>query len=171
MLDLESELDGVIAALTRAGVEYAVCGGVAMAVHGFTRATEDLDLIVRPEDVCRFADAVAEVGFMSDTTSRLAKVDRVDGDVLAIDLSPVMPATEHVWRTRRVITWNDRPLSLVSREGLIALKRLRATAQDLVDIERLTSGDGNVARSIRRVSQLCKLCLSLARAASANPPK
>ncbi|MEK6371333.1 MAG: hypothetical protein AABO58_01430 [Acidobacteriota bacterium] len=169
MLDLEAELDGVIAALTREGVEYAVCGGVAMAVHGFTRATEDLDLIVRPEDVCRFADAVAEVGFMSDTTSRLAKVDRVDGDLLAIDLS--LPATEHVWRTRRVITWNDRPLSLVSREGLIALKRLRATAQDLVDIERLKSGDGNVARSIRRVSQLRKLCLSLARAASANPQK
>jgi hypothetical protein len=38
MLDLEAELDAVIGALSRAGIEYAVCDGLAMAIHGFVRA-------------------------------------------------------------------------------------------------------------------------------------
>jgi hypothetical protein len=167
MLDLEAKLDAVIAALTRAGIEYAVCGGVAMAVHGFIRASEDLELFATPEDVGRLAVALVEVGFVRDATSihRLAKVD-LEGDLLAIDLTLVTPVTQHIWRTRQVVAWNERPLSLVSREGLIALKRLRATAQDLVDIERLASADGNVAMSIRRHSQIRNLCLSLGKAAA-----
>lgn len=166
MLDLEAELDAVIAALTRERVEYAVCGGVAMAIHGFIRATEDLDLFVKPEDFDRLAAAIAGLGFTGSAPMirRLIKVDQVDGEMLAVDLSAVTPVTEQVWQTREVVIWNERPLSIVSREGLIALKRLRGTAQDLVDIERLASGDGNVVRSIRRLSQLRSLCLSLARA-------
>ena len=38
----------VIASLEREGVEYAVIGGVALSIHGLVRATEDLDLFVRP---------------------------------------------------------------------------------------------------------------------------
>jgi hypothetical protein len=34
-MDLIEEFDAVIAALDRNGIEYAVCGGLAMAVHGF----------------------------------------------------------------------------------------------------------------------------------------
>ena len=39
----------VIASLNEAGVDYVVVGGVALNVHGLVRATEDLDLFVRPE--------------------------------------------------------------------------------------------------------------------------
>lgn len=39
----------VIASLNDAGVDYAVVGGVALAIHGLVRATEDLDLFVRPD--------------------------------------------------------------------------------------------------------------------------
>ena len=30
-------------------IEYAVCGGLAMAIHGFVRATIDIDLLVLSE--------------------------------------------------------------------------------------------------------------------------
>jgi hypothetical protein len=39
----------VLAALERTGVRYAVFGGLAMAAHGFDRATRDLDVFVPPE--------------------------------------------------------------------------------------------------------------------------
>jgi len=39
----------VIASLNQAGVDYVVVGGVALNVHGLIRATEDLDLFVRPD--------------------------------------------------------------------------------------------------------------------------
>ena len=32
-------------------VEYAECGGLAMAIHGFARATMDIDLLIRPESL------------------------------------------------------------------------------------------------------------------------
>lgn len=39
--DLERELELVIDAFTAKGVAYALCGGLALAVHGFPRATKD----------------------------------------------------------------------------------------------------------------------------------
>ena len=39
----------VIASLNDAGVDYVVVGGVALNFHGLIRATEDLDLFVRPD--------------------------------------------------------------------------------------------------------------------------
>jgi hypothetical protein len=141
-----------------------------MAIHGFIRATQDLDLFVQPEDIGRLADAVRAIGFtnIGPSTCQLTKLDQVDGDVIVLDLTPVSPATEQIWVTRQMITWNERPLSVTSREGLIALKRLRATAQDLVDIERMLSDDGDAMKSIRRLSQLRNLCLSLAKAKPQN---
>jgi hypothetical protein len=39
----------VIASLNEAGVDYVVVGGVALNFHGLIRATEDLDLFIRPD--------------------------------------------------------------------------------------------------------------------------
>ena len=39
----------VIASLNSAGVDYVVVDGVAMNVHGLVRATEDLDVFIRPD--------------------------------------------------------------------------------------------------------------------------
>ena len=44
MLDLLEELKNVLARLEQDGVPYALCGGLAMAVHGYPRATVDIDL-------------------------------------------------------------------------------------------------------------------------------
>lgn len=53
----------VIASLNESGVEYIVVGGVAMNLHGFVRATEDLDVFVRPdaENVTRLRSALRRV--------------------------------------------------------------------------------------------------------------
>jgi hypothetical protein len=53
----------LLAALERAGVRYAVFGGLAMAAHGFDRGTRDLDLFVPPDDdnVDRLRAALGEV--------------------------------------------------------------------------------------------------------------
>jgi hypothetical protein len=58
MLDLAAEFEAVVGALAREGVEYAVCGGFAMAIHGYPRATVAIDLLIRPEDEERVYAAV-----------------------------------------------------------------------------------------------------------------
>lgn len=48
-VDVLDEVMRVIESLNRAGVEYVVVGGVALNLHGLIRATEALDLFIRPE--------------------------------------------------------------------------------------------------------------------------
>ncbi len=148
MLDLPQELDAIRRALSGEGIEYAVCGGIAMAIHGFTRATEDIDLFIRPESYVRLKEAVAPLGFTFEARPmsfsdgameirRLTKLDPVDGDVLTLDLLLATPASESVWATRKSLVWRGEAVSVVSREGLILLKRFRSSDQDLVDIRHL----------------------------------
>ena len=47
MSDLLSEFKLVTNLLNEHQIEFAVCGGWAMAIHGFPRATIDIDLLIR----------------------------------------------------------------------------------------------------------------------------
>ncbi|MGA7617346.1 MAG: nucleotidyl transferase AbiEii/AbiGii toxin family protein [Thermoanaerobaculia bacterium] len=53
----------IFAALDRFEVEYVLVGGVAVGLHGFERATNDVDLFVRPtsENVAHLRDALRSV--------------------------------------------------------------------------------------------------------------
>jgi hypothetical protein len=53
----------VIGSLNEADVDYVVVGGVALNVHGLVRATEDLDVFVRPapENIERLRRALKSV--------------------------------------------------------------------------------------------------------------
>ena len=57
------EPDDLLLALTRAQVEFIVIGGVAVGVHGFIRATEDLDIVPDPssENLQRLARVLVEL--------------------------------------------------------------------------------------------------------------
>jgi len=123
-----------------------------MAIHGFTRATEDLDLFVKAEDVDSVEEVAATLGYVIKAhpmtfsggamkIRRVSKIDRTDGDTLTLDMLLVTPETSEVWETRQVLSWRGEPFSVVSREGLIALKRYRSSEQDLVDISRLQSDE------------------------------
>ena len=152
MLNLANELDSIRRVLNDAGIEYAVCGGIALTIHGFTRSTVDIDLFVQGEDVERIYTAVEAMGYTfrarpmtfsggAMEIRRVTKIDPTDGDTMVLDLLLVTPQTKHVWETRQVLTFLGKPVTVVSREGLITLKRFRSSDQDLVDIRRLESGE------------------------------
>ena len=48
--DLFRELTSLLSALDEEGIDYALCGGLAMAVHGYPRATVDIDLLILAKD-------------------------------------------------------------------------------------------------------------------------
>ncbi|HVS09806.1 MAG TPA: hypothetical protein VMS76_08015, partial [Planctomycetota bacterium] len=56
--------ESVLAALSRAEVRYLVVGGVACALNGFVRTTEDVDILVdaEPENVRRMIAALSRIG-------------------------------------------------------------------------------------------------------------
>ena len=62
-MTLFDELATVVATLERAGVDYALVGGLAVAVWGAPPATADIDLLIRPESAAAALEAVEPLGF------------------------------------------------------------------------------------------------------------
>lgn len=152
MLNLATELDSIRSVLNEGAIEYAVCGGIALTIHGFTRNTVDIDLFVRGDDLERIYAAVAALGYVikarpmtfsagATEIRRVSKIDPSDGDTMILDLLLVTSPTQRVWETREVLPFLGKPITVVSREGLIALKKFRSSDQDLVDIRRLEDGE------------------------------
>lgn len=152
MLDLFDEFTALTAALDERAVAYAVCGGVALAVHGLPRATIDIDLLIPPEALADVLAIAAEKGYTLPAKpmafangaiqmQRRSKADPQSGDILSLDLLLVTPSLADVWAGREEFEWQQGRLWSVSRAGLIALKTLRNSAQDVADIEGLNRQD------------------------------
>ena len=146
-IDLVAELRKLVRIFDSESIDYALCGGMAMAVHGFPRATVDIDVLIRPEDYEKARAAAAKVGFEFESRPmsfaggnmeirRVTKIIR--SEVLILDFLLVTPFSEDVWADRRVFELSDGPIRAVSRKGLIKLKQGRASKQDQADIERLS---------------------------------
>lgn len=153
MLDLVEEFRSLVDALEREGVPYAVCGGLALAVHAHPRATLDVDLLVPHEAVESARDVARRAGYRIEAgplvvrkgaieMHRLSKPDPETGDLLPLDLLHVTPALASVWEGRERIRWEHGEMWVVSREGLVAMKRLRESGQDLDDIRALEGEEG-----------------------------
>ena len=152
MLDLYEEFRALIAALTDHQIEYALCGGLAMAVHGTPRATVDIDLVIRAESLATVSFLAHELGYALEAAPlhfgdgaveirRLVKTDSETEDFLPLDLLLVTPALQRVWESRSTVSWEGGQLLVISREGMIAMKSLRNNGQDRDDIARLRSAD------------------------------
>ena len=146
MLDLYDEFSTLVGALEAARADYAVCGGLAMAIHGFPRATIGVDLVVPPTAVERVLACARDLNYSitADPMSfaggkvEIRRVSKIDhGDLLSLDLLLVTPAIERVWNERTRVVWERGELWVVSRQGLVHLKRLRGSGQDQDDIKML----------------------------------
>ncbi|MCA9063281.1 MAG: nucleotidyl transferase AbiEii/AbiGii toxin family protein [Planctomycetaceae bacterium] len=148
-MDLIQELEALAAAFAEAGVDFALCGGLAMAVHGFVRATEDIDLLIREEDLEAAGAVAAKCGFtipggqvpLNPGTSRAGLIYRVSkarGNILLpLDLMIVTPAYEQVWNHRIQILFGDLRVNVISRAGMIAMKQFAGRPKDQLDLDFL----------------------------------
>lgn len=147
-LDLIAELERVLDALASGRVDHALCGGLAVAIHGHPRATMDINLLVPPEQLPAALTAARAVGFDTPARTmvfglrtgeprevqRVSKLDLPTGALLSLDFLVVGPTLAATWRDRLAVRWRDRDVWIVSRDGLVAMKRLAGRPQDLADI-------------------------------------
>ena len=156
MLDLYEELRSLIAALDQHEIDYALCGGIALAIYDRPRATVDIDLLIVADsldEVIEVAKALEytvrglDMTFANDTIEirRVSKIDQETGVVLSLDLLLVTPKIQQIWDSRVRANWEGGKLSVVSREGLIALKKLSGRPQDLADISALMEDANDVS--------------------------
>lgn len=148
-MDLVDELHSVCSALDDAAVVYAICGGIAVTIHGAPRTTKDIDLLVQREDVERVLELLAPLGYTSAAlpmtfdagTTRERHVQRVSkfegGHHLVVDLILADAAFAGLLTERLDVELPAGRVSVVPRHVLLAMKRLAARSQDIADLERL----------------------------------
>ncbi len=143
-MDLYEEFRGLIEVFNRNDVDYAVCGGIAVAIHGYPRFTYDIDLLIRPQDLSVALDAAKSCGFL-DESGRIPLgscvayrvVKSVGSDHLVLDLILINEMLRVVWDSRTDFQWQGLRLCVVSSQGLATMKRMSGRDQDLLDLKML----------------------------------
>lgn len=156
------EPDDLLLALSEAQVRFVVIGGVAVGVHGFVRATKDLDIVPdpAPENLARLARLLAEIEarqigagefspeeFPYDPTdpSQLAEGAnfRLDTSHGALDIMQWVPGIEtdpaypELLEQAVEVGFRGAKIRVCGIEHLRVMKRTAARERDLMDLREL----------------------------------
>lgn len=156
-MNLTDEFLSVVDVLTGGGIPFAVCGGFAVALHGYPRLTRDIDFMILREDVDRVRATVRTLGYVltaGDMTFGRAKgapqdivrISRAipgEEDLVTLDFLIVGEAMLPHWAKRIFLELEGRRIPCMDREGLIHMKRVAGRPKDLEDIASLTQNEPN----------------------------
>jgi hypothetical protein len=144
MADIFDEFQNLISRFNQEQLDYAVCGGWAMAIHGSPRATVDIDFLVLTENLPKVWKIAEDFGYWVEglplsfddglvEIRRISKIDEETKILFTIDFLLVTDGLKKVWETRENIDWEDDRVWTVSREGLIFMKQISGRTKDLGD--------------------------------------
>jgi hypothetical protein len=136
-------------AFERAGIQYALIGGIAVGSRARPRATRDVDVLLSiPQlKLPGLLDDLIDQGFTLDR--RAVIVDFVQHHIAAFEyqgvridwLKPVVPIYQHILdRADDAPVFGD-PIRVASAEGLILLKLTASRPQDIADIVAVLSAN------------------------------
>lgn len=149
-MDIIEELYGVVDVLAANEVNYAICGGLAVAIHGRPRMTVDIDLLVSATRIEEAAKAAAEAGFDDVTgwinlpktnigVERLYRVNKIQGEgFLTLDLLEFPAGSGNILDDIEIFELGERQLKVLSKPSLIRMKEGTGRTQDQLDVELLT---------------------------------
>jgi len=152
------DLRGLLATLTEQNVDFVVIGGVAVAAHGYVRATADLDVVPDPSsaNADRLARALASLeatlpqsggrSFIAagDVTAlkrrRNMTLETNHGGIDIVQQAPGVPSFPALAESAVQTELLGLPVRVTSLEHLRQMKAARGSAQDLADLENLPDG-------------------------------
>ncbi len=147
MQTLESELRELVRLFNQQKVEYALCGGMAVAIHGYPRFTKDIDFLIPAESLERACKVAAMAGFLDESgripfaDSDVYRIIKTHGpDFRILDLIVPKRLDTIAWQDRKWFDWDVLPICVVSAEGLVEMKRAAGRDIDLIDIKQLGFG-------------------------------
>lgn len=151
---------GILKALEAAGVRYLVVGGVAVNLHGYTRFTKDLDLLIDldPINALRAMEVLRDCGLQARVPVKLADFadasrreewftlgnmlvfQMIDPDdpFCSVDVFIRNPIDfDQAWARAMVETMGETRIRVAAIDDLIVMKQLAGRPVDLGDIEAL----------------------------------
>lgn len=147
--------------LNEANARYIVVGGIATILHGYVRATTDIDLVIdlhpkevektiraltahgfkprAPVDPLQFADPVQRASWLDEKGMQVFSMARPDNPGVSVDLFARHPIPFDLLWTRSILTEiGGQSIRICSIDDLIELKRQAGRPRDLNDIEQLS---------------------------------
>jgi hypothetical protein len=131
-------------------IRYALVGGLAVALRGRPRFTQDVDVLLDvPQLVLpRLLDELARLGFTLDRDAVVSEFVHEHmtafrfGSVRIDWLKPVLPLYARTLADASSLMWTEgHPLRVATAEGLILTKMVAFRLQDQVDIEALLTAN------------------------------
>ncbi len=125
-------------------VDFVVIGATAFPVHGYTRATLDIDIFIRADEANakKTIEALKKFGYdLSDVTVKdlLTKKILIRQYAVETDIHPFVKGISfgNVWKNRIKAKFGNTYVDFASLDSLIEMKRAAARAKDLEDLKYL----------------------------------
>lgn len=156
MAAISDDIRDFLLLLNRHGVEYAICGGHAVAFHGYSRLTMDVDILIKPspENAARLAVALGEFGFGNAGIPFDAFA--VEGTAVSLGVQPNQidlltsmssQSTAEVFTHLAEGRLAGVPVRIVGAEDLLRAKQEAGRPKDLVDAAELVQAAARRARA------------------------
>jgi predicted nucleotidyltransferase len=138
------DVEAILRSLNEHEVRYVVIGAMSFPVHGFSRTTLDLDVLIEatPANASRTKAALADVGYdVTDLTIEdlLTTKVLIRRYIVQTDIHPsALGATfDEVWRNRIQAQIGDTLANFAGLDDLIAMKQAAGRPKDLEDLRVL----------------------------------
>jgi predicted nucleotidyltransferase len=125
-------------------VNFVIIGATAFPIYGYSRATLDIDIFIKPErsNAERTWKALKDFGYdMSDVTvdELLTKKVLIRQYTVETDIHPFVKGTtfERVWKDKVRTKFGNTFVNFASLKDLIRMKRAARRIQDLEDLKYL----------------------------------
>jgi predicted nucleotidyltransferase len=145
---LNKDYKEMLQCLLEEKVKFLLVGAYAVAVHGYPRATKDIDFFVwaTPKNASNLMKALIKFGAPLDQISEADFASK--GIVFQIGNSPrridiITSASgvdfEQAYLNKQIVLLEGLEVPVMSLQDLIVNKRASGRTQDLADVEKLTS--------------------------------
>ena len=147
MNNLSPDIKCLICLLKKYKVEFAVCGGHAVAFHGYPRMTMDVDLLIEPSEknADRVMSALVEFGFGDAGIPKNAFLKEGTAITLGVQpnqvdlLTSISGESTAKVMVRTIIGELDGiKIRFICLSDLMEAKRQAARPKDLADLDELT---------------------------------
>ena len=138
------ETEDLLRSLNAHNVKYVIIGATAFPVHGYVRATLDIDIFIESsmENGKKILKALSDFGYdITDLTIEdiLAKKILIREYTVETDLHPFVKGAnfQEVWNTRIREKYGKTPANFANLENLIKMKKAAGRVKDLEDLKYL----------------------------------
>lgn len=150
----------IISELEKRKIRYLIIGGVAVNLHGYSRVTNDLDLMIsfEKENINKFIELIKDLGYTpkipvdikelansdkreewkKEKNMQVFSVRNPDNEFEYIDVMIQDHLDfEKAYKNRKIFADDKISVSVVSIDDLISLKQIAGRGRDLLDMKLL----------------------------------